>query len=189
MYFFYILGFVQILNDEVVSLWAVNDVKDGGINFGSTQLGTYFMVQGIILIIYQTFIFPLLINRFGCLKLFRFGMLVSAPAIALIPLSVLVVEVKIFIFYFFYFLFFLFFTFLFYFYFKTKKKGAVQLWSLLVALSLLKVVGFVSAFTCIFMMINHSAVPSQLGGVNGLAQSMVAFARGNYIILLFFFFI
>eukprot|EP01091_Cochliopodium_minus_P015672 TRINITY_DN5648_c0_g1_i1.p1 TRINITY_DN5648_c0_g1~~TRINITY_DN5648_c0_g1_i1.p1 ORF type:complete len:507 (-),score=122.96 TRINITY_DN5648_c0_g1_i1:69-1589(-) len=143
-----VLGFTQILHDELISLWSVNEVKEGGINFGPTQLGTYFMVQGIILIAYQTLLFPKFMGKFGTLKTFRFGSLIAAPGIALIPLSVLIAP-----------------------------KGKAELWTYLVSLSILKVIGFVSLFTSVFLLINHSTVPSKLGAANGFAQSMVALAR------------
>ena len=59
------LAFHAIVFDEAVSLWAVNEMEDGGVEFEPFDLGIFFGVSGIALIITQVLIFPTVVKKLG----------------------------------------------------------------------------------------------------------------------------
>eukprot|EP01091_Cochliopodium_minus_P014491 TRINITY_DN4925_c0_g1_i2.p1 TRINITY_DN4925_c0_g1~~TRINITY_DN4925_c0_g1_i2.p1 ORF type:complete len:181 (+),score=23.25 TRINITY_DN4925_c0_g1_i2:403-945(+) len=115
---------------------------------GPSELGTFFMVGGIVVLIYQTFIFPPIVNKFKPLIVFKVGILMVVPTMALMPFAN-----------------------------DFLNFGRVWLWVYLVSGTLIRSVGLVSAYTCVFMLINNSEEPRRLGAVNGFAQSLVALFR------------
>ena len=184
----------------------MNTPQDGGLGFESTSLGTFFMISGVIVLIYQIFCFPPLVNKFKALSVFKSGAFIAGPAIALLPISNFLVDVTFLFLHFLYFpslsllsllssLSISFFTFHLFLHFPSLsslsfllplpsflpvqlfKRGMVSVWSFVVCMTVLKVIGFIHMFSSVFMLINHSHVPSKLGAVNGLAQSLVALAR------------
>eukprot|EP01090_Pellita_catalonica_P019715 TRINITY_DN6794_c0_g1_i1.p1 TRINITY_DN6794_c0_g1~~TRINITY_DN6794_c0_g1_i1.p1 ORF type:complete len:499 (+),score=71.37 TRINITY_DN6794_c0_g1_i1:101-1597(+) len=143
-----VLGFWTVVFDEVFSIWSVNEPDEGGgLDFNSVEIGLTFAAGGITLVVTQLFIYPRVCAWFGPLKTHTYALIGCIPLVIAIPCLTYIAHVR---------------------------------WLLYLLLfptfSLMRGVRTL-CFTSVFMLVNHSAPPSQLGAANGIAQSAASFTR------------
>uniref|UniRef100_A0A8R7PRS0 Peptide/nitrate transporter n=1 Tax=Triticum urartu TaxID=4572 RepID=A0A8R7PRS0_TRIUA len=70
---------------EVFSLWAVSDRKYGGLSFSSQDVGRVLSISGLLLLIYQILIYPLVANSIDPITLVRAIALLTIPLLSSYP--------------------------------------------------------------------------------------------------------
>ncbi|XBI26891.1 probable peptide/nitrate transporter At3g43790 isoform X1 [Triticum dicoccoides] len=70
---------------EVFSLWAVSDRKYGGLSFSSQDVGRVLSISGLLLLIYQILIYPLVANSVDPITLVRAIALLTIPLLSSYP--------------------------------------------------------------------------------------------------------
>eukprot|EP01103_Thecamoeba_quadrilineata_P012144 TRINITY_DN3062_c0_g1_i1.p1 TRINITY_DN3062_c0_g1~~TRINITY_DN3062_c0_g1_i1.p1 ORF type:complete len:317 (+),score=52.02 TRINITY_DN3062_c0_g1_i1:716-1666(+) len=143
-----LLLFDCLLVDEIVAVWLSTSTQHGGMGFDSKQIGTYYSINGGIVIFLQIFIIPKLGDYFRQIAIFKTGCL-------------LLTVVYIFLFFQNYFLSF----------------GAFILWLAICIFALFKNGGASSVYIASLIMLNDSSPPGKLGAVNGLSMSTASILR------------
>eukprot|EP01047_Picozoa_sp_COSAG01_P066375 COSAG01_NODE_9148_length_2537_cov_1.123462_3_plen_262_part_00 len=64
---------IFIIYDEMFPVFGKTDVAQGGLGFTAEDIGSALSVGGVVLIIYQMFIFPNIVKRFGLINVYRLG--------------------------------------------------------------------------------------------------------------------
>lgn len=86
-----LISIISIIFDEVLPLWALSTIPNGGLEFQSSQIGMVMTITGFSLVIYTATVYPKIANYLGQEKSFTTGVLIMSPlciSITLIPLLV-----------------------------------------------------------------------------------------------------
>lgn len=146
-----ILAFTQITFQETYVLWCQTDRKYGGLSWSSAEVGTSLAMAGVLLLIFQMIIFPMMSAKYGYRRLYFWSWLVSVPLffvtafMADIRERILAGQ-------------------------HSEHAADAALWTLTALHHLVRVACQTFAFTSIMIMINNSATPETLGVVNGIGQ-------------------
>ena len=145
-----ILGFSDIMFQEVFPIWAWTPLNLNGLSMLPFQIG---MVQGVIgfIALFNQLIFtPWLVNNFGSRAVFRIFSLCSIlPLLMLIEIGRLV------------------------------KIEHVLLWFTIIPIYLCQRISIFICFTASTLMVTHSVPAEELGLLNGIGQSSIALGRAT----------
>lgn len=78
---------VQILFDEVMPLWAIAPLESGGLGLDTSEIGAIWGVMGVLMLLFQVIVFPLVAKRYGALKTMRGAVVLSVPALACVSFA------------------------------------------------------------------------------------------------------
>eukprot|EP01135_Chromosphaera_perkinsii_P004707 Nk52_evm18s294 gene=Nk52_evmTU18s294 len=147
-----LLAFYYIMMDESFPLYGKTIVEKGGIGFNSPQIGSILSVMGLSVLVSNVFLLPILMNKFGVLRCFRWSLIGSCPVPLFFPVANALS--------------------------KQYGKGTWPVWGMLMVLLLFKGFCAVFSFTSVMLFVNNSVPQSQLGRANGIGQSFSSLARG-----------
>eukprot|EP00762_Andalucia_godoyi_P000614 ANDGO_05294.mRNA.1 Protein ZINC INDUCED FACILITATOR-LIKE 1 len=147
VFVYMLMSFVYIISDELTPLFMVRAVDQGGLAFGSLELGIQQAFSGAGLVCYQLFAYAKLANRFGRLFMLRLGLFGAIPYFFLLPFLALFAAYRI------------------------------PLWCVIILMMSTRPIFSNSSFTSIFILINNTCLPEYTGEVNGIAQAAASFAR------------
>ncbi|KAI9292134.1 MFS general substrate transporter [Neoconidiobolus thromboides FSU 785] len=152
-----VIGLTRVMSTELTPFWASGDKRHGGLEFDTTQVGKLLSVAGLPLILFQVFIFVHLNDRFGSLKLLKFGFLGAAPIYLLFPATS---------------------------YFFDLNVIGYSVWIYLIILVTLRTFFNAILISSSNLAIIDSCPSHMLGKVNGIAQSFISFSRtlGPYLV-------
>jgi MFS family permease len=143
-----VLALTVVCLDEVFPMWAMLQPKDGGIGFTSSDIGYSWVPIGVVLMLFQLFIYHRLATRFGALMLFRAGMAVLCVIMALYPTLNMLAFVS-----------------------------RVALWLGVIPLVAARGLGATLSFTSANILLNASTDEVFLGRLNGSASAIGGLAR------------
>ena len=78
-------GFAQIIANEVFPLWVVTSAADGGFGYSSHHIGNAIMMSGPVTVACQVFAYPVLVRKYGILRVYRLGCLLYCITTVLMP--------------------------------------------------------------------------------------------------------
>ena len=144
-----LLAFIAIGYDEILPVFAKTSTKLGGLNLSASQIGVVLITGGVFLLLFQVYIFPLVLKNLGVTKSLRFASLVFALVSLIAPCASVhgVVEDE-----------------------KLK-------WTVLLLSQVTKIATLAVLFTTVIMAVNNSCLNLVKGRVNGAATTLAAFAR------------
>ncbi|KAI9335685.1 major facilitator superfamily domain-containing protein [Obelidium mucronatum] len=146
-----LLAFQNIILDEVFSLWIVTGSEDGGLGYNSAEVGIVLSIIGALALYMQLITYPQLTRKYAPISLFRTGaVLYLVPYLSYPILSG---------------------------YLNKTIENKTTIWILLICNLALRQFCNVITYTSIFILINNSASPGNLGLINGIAQTSAAFVR------------
>ena len=145
-----LLSFVNIIFDEVFSLYMVSPLIYGGLETTSTTIGSVLSIIGVVQLTCQLTVFPWLCMRFDVIDVYRAGITPYPIIFLLFPV------ISGFI---------------------APYNKPLAFTCLIIVLSVRQLCNVLS-FTGINMLTNISATRQQLGFVNGVGQTSAAFVRG-----------
>ena len=143
-----IIGFYQIVVQELTPLWALNDASHGGLDFEASDIGVVLTLLAPFQITCQLLLYPRAVERCGYRRLFFYTLLTSATFTALMPSASALHPWP-----------------------RSAQIAAVA------ALQCGIMVPIFFSFTTVFVLINNSVPRSSRGAVNGVSQSLVALTR------------
>jgi hypothetical protein len=149
-----LLGLMNTMADEVWPLWALTPVSEGGLAFSTDQIGAINAWSGVIQLLFNLAVYPILAKHLGLVKTFLVGLVASIlvfpsyPFIRYVPLPV-----------------------------KGDIGSSVLFWTVLGFLAMWRCTATQSCFSSIMTIISNSIYPEHMGAANGMGQSMVAFTR------------
>jgi hypothetical protein len=76
---------IFIIYDEMFPVFGKTDVAQGGLSFTAEDIGSALSVGGVVLIIYQMFIFPNIVKRFGLINVYRLGTRLTLLLMVIFP--------------------------------------------------------------------------------------------------------
>jgi hypothetical protein len=79
------ISFVQVIFDEVFSLWSSTSPKDGGLSFKSKEIGVALSYIGVMGLVTQSLIFPFAQRHFGTVPCYKYAMLLYSVTFLLLP--------------------------------------------------------------------------------------------------------
>eukprot|EP00937_MAST-01D_sp_MAST-1D-sp2_P006963 g6963.t1 len=144
-----IIGFYQIVVQELTPLWALNDAAHGGLSFGPSDIGLVITLLAPFQIGAQLFLYAPTVRRTGYRRLYFLTLLTSVVFCALMPSASVLAGVS---------------------------SRAARIVGVAV-LQLGIMVPLFFSFTTVFVLINNAASRANRGAVNGVAQSLVALTR------------
>jgi MFS family permease len=142
-----VYGFVGTVIIELLPIWLVLRVEDGGLNFNQRQIGILNAVSFVFLLIWCLLAIPRIINKFGSLFSFRVSIILGAPPILLFPTVNYLHYIPI------------------------------LAWAYLIFVYVWRYSFFQVVFSSMTIMSNNSVTSANMGRLNGIAQSMVALTR------------
>ncbi|KYQ91458.1 hypothetical protein DLAC_08425 [Tieghemostelium lacteum] len=152
-----VVGFYYTMHDEAWPIWALAPIKHGGLSFTSRQIGACGAAGGLIVIFIQLFIIKPTVKKYGIIKVFCFGNVLSAIDFILYPvLSLIAVQPGEA---------------------STHILQEILFWILLIIVVLIRQFAGQFVFTPVMTLINNSATSKLKGQANGLGQSLVALSR------------
>lgn len=151
-----LLGQISICWEELFSIWSVQSPANGGLNFSSSEIGSFIALAGFITVVFQWFIFPPIAKRISILALFQWGMILGLPSALIFPNVTYLLSIRFWIW----------------------GSENMVLWSVLCIFLIVRYTTSNLSFTAVFILISNSAPTWKLGAVNGLGQSIVALGRG-----------
>ncbi|KAA8496900.1 putative peptide/nitrate transporter [Porphyridium purpureum] len=80
-----LIALAWVIQDETYPLFAASPAAAGGLGFTAPIIGATLAFSGTVLIVYQMLIYPLLTERYGLKRLFRWGAFSGAVTFALFP--------------------------------------------------------------------------------------------------------
>ena len=153
-----IFSLTSISTEEVFSLWAVSTRESGGLSVNPQFIGSVIAVQGVCSMVFQMFIGPKIVQRWGLINSVQRGMVIAALSILPIPLmSDLLLAPTEHVFD------------------STSKTIYVGLF--MAALAALRQVGFYLCFTTSFVLLNNSVPSTHLARVNGFAMGVASVSK------------
>jgi len=142
-----VYGFVGTVFNELMPLWLVLKVEDGGLGFVQRQIGIMNAVSFVFLLLWSLIFVPRIIKRFGCLITIRSAIILGAAPIALTPAVNFVASYRI------------------------------LTWACLIFVYVWRHSAFQAVFASLTIMSNNSVSPLNMGQLNGISQSSVALTR------------
>jgi hypothetical protein len=142
-------AFLQCIATEIFPLWVVTSVNDGGFGFDSNLIGIAVGISGVAIIVMNLVVYPLLVDWYGLLRVYRMSAMLVAISLILMPSVPL-----------------------------TRQLGSPALtWACLVLLLAIYNSACQWVLTCVFTLINNSCYSHQRGTVNGIGQTFAALGR------------
>lgn len=143
------IAFIQIMGDELYTIWAVAEYNEGGIEFSSDYLGITLTIGGLTLLLTQLFWFPWFSKYMKPLRIFQVGLFICAPIYFVFPWvrEIYIPPYELM---------------------STERK--ICLWTVLLTLVIIRVFAAIQAFTTSMIVTNNSVTPERLGSANGLGQ-------------------
>ncbi|KXN66444.1 MFS general substrate transporter [Conidiobolus coronatus NRRL 28638] len=83
---FGLLTMAMVFNNELFILWSVTSIEKGGLNFNTNDISNILTSGGLILLIFQLYLFPKLQKRLGALKLYRYSFSIFIITCVLMPM-------------------------------------------------------------------------------------------------------
>lgn len=142
------LGCIGLVSQELLPLYVINDRAHGGFGLDSSAIGLLALSGGPWMIASQAFLFERCTAALGVLRVNEVSLVLFALCMATTPLQSLAAALP---------------------------EGA--LWSILVVHYGITTFIRVTCFTCTFLFVANSALPSDRGKVNGLGQAAVSVFR------------
>lgn len=142
-----ICGLIQVAMDEMIPLFCWTPISDNGLGIAPWEIGLVSFVGGLFIFLYQLGAGAWINNKLGSRRAFRIGLLIGVPATALTAELRFVAHIQ------------------------------WLMWILLIILVMLRMLSTQMYFTAVMIMINNSVSFENMGQVNGLGQSLVAFCR------------
>lgn len=139
---------------QMFGVWASGSVQDGGLTFGSTSIGLFFISWGLLLPLFYKVIWPKIIKwkdehgrHISCWNVARIGIFLAMIEVVSFPFLNMIANNK------------------------------VGLWIALEVLVIIGVLGYNIYPLTFQMIINASVVPQYLGSINGLMTTAMAVAK------------
>lgn len=148
------LGLIGTMFDDVFPLFSMAKRENGGLDFGTDQIGIINAFSGAITIPIQLMLYPVVASSYGLLTSFRFGLLLAIPLFPLFPLTNFIKHPSV-----------------------NSISENILFWSILCLQHFIRQVSSQLCFSGIMTAISNSVLPENMGTVNGLGQSLVAFTR------------
>ena len=75
----------RTFSDEMFPVFAKTSILKGGLDFEATDIGSALSIGGIVLIIYQTFVYPLVVRKVGLIRSFNGGCVMTLALVLVFP--------------------------------------------------------------------------------------------------------
>jgi MFS family permease len=145
---FGIIGFAYTISDEILPLWSMASIEEGGLGFNTSDIGMMNAISGAGMAIMQLFIFHRIAKKLSLIKTLRLGLFLSIPLFLSFPFVNLI-----------------------------ARRNKIVSFIILIFLYLVRVFSGQCSFSSVMTLINNSADFKHMGAINGLGQSSVAFFR------------
>jgi MFS family permease len=143
-----LLGMSVSALSEVLPLWALLPIAEGGFSMDSTEIGFLLLIGAPLQLIGQVFVFDRAVRRFGFLRTFQLAMTWVGLWVFLMPFAH-----------------------------EMASDNVYATWAVLAISWAMVSAVWMFAFTATFGLINNSTLAKNRGTANGLSQSMVAIGR------------
>jgi MFS family permease len=143
-----LLGMCVSALSEVLPLWALLPIAEGGFSMDSTEIGFLLLIGAPLQLIGQVFVFDRAVRRFGFLRTFQLAMTWVGLWVFLMPFAH-----------------------------EMASDNVYATWAVLAISWAMVSAVWMFAFTATFGLINNSTLAKNRGTANGLSQSMVAIGR------------
>ncbi|KNE72027.1 hypothetical protein AMAG_15970 [Allomyces macrogynus ATCC 38327] len=140
---------VEITYMEATVLWAKLPLDQGGVAFDSADIGFITSLNGVVTLVFQLLLFPMIERKLGPLTLFRVGTLLPIAAHQLQPRIPQL--------------------------WPGASHGTYR--AIAAVLQSFAGIGSTCAFTTVFVMVSNSALDKDKGSANGLGQTFASTAR------------
>ena len=134
-------------------------IADGGYGFNPAKFGILASIAGLIALFMNIVIVPIIIRRFGAVASFRIASIIYLPTVIVYPLLTKLAP------------------------FNDQTGMFILFISLLLLLSMWRILAMNTLFTGIFILINNSVRPENRGKLNGFGQSLVSTTRAIGIVV------
>ncbi len=148
VFMYAIYGLASIMWFEIVPLWMILPIQDGGLSFSEREPGILSAICGVFVLFFQLFVCARVLDKLGALNTWRLACVYAMPFFAIYPLLA-----------------------------KTMDVSMVLLWACLIPILLVRHSAANLQITAVSVLINNSVPSDQKGRLNGLSQSMVALFR------------
>jgi len=138
--------------DELFSLFAVAMPAIGGLGWTSPDLAVSLALMGMVQLVAQFILYPMINARISTLKLYRCSLAVYIPLYMSCPVIS-------------------------YYGYVWGEDGGRWIWYLMLVTLTVRFTLSTFSYTAVMLMVNNSAPLDQLGTVNGVGQTSVSFAR------------
>ena len=138
-----------ILIDELLPVIGKMRREAGGLGMSEAEIAELLIIQGVSLVVFQLFIFPRLVARFGEGRVFKWGSVCALVALSTLPVSIWL----------------------------GNSSGPAGRWVFVGGALALKTLGMGCCFSLTFVFINSAAKGRRLGAVNGISQSAASAVR------------
>lgn len=138
---------------DVFPIWCWADRKNGGLEFNPQEIGNSLAISFLLIVVVQQRVYGMLVNKYGCSKVFSIGIYVMLPTILIFPEQTLIAYDERLL--------------------KISLVVSVLIWNLF---------GYIN-FTTINVMVNDSVTPNKRAKLNSLSQCVGSLFRalGPYI--------
>jgi MFS family permease len=143
------LGFIQIIFMEVLPMWLWTPIANGGCGFYVWEIGLLNAATGGFIVLTQLVYTPWMNNKIGIKKAQIVSNALTLPIYFLMP------ELRL----------------------LAQLGQKAWLWILLIMFHMWRTALVESSFTSVILQVNNSVPKRELGTMNGIAQSVVSFAR------------
>lgn len=146
------LGAIEIAFNDVFPIWLWSPVANQGLGMEPYEIGLLAALTGTFIFVSQITLTPWLNTRFGMKTAYNLTTILSIIPLFLLP------DI----------------------YHFASKDTIWIMWALLIYIYLWRMVWVEASFTSTMLLINTSVPPSELGVLNGIAQSLVALGRAIF---------
>lgn len=143
-----ILGLLAITQTEIIPLWLVITREEGGFDSSAARIATLLMALGPFQMAQQAFVYPRLVKRFQYKRLLVYALAIMGVCSIILPYTTMLREIS-----------------------------DVAAWVGLFVMFIAMVLARVTAFTCVFVVLNNSSTSHTRAQANGLAQSVTSIAQ------------
>jgi hypothetical protein len=136
--------------DEMFPVFGKTPISNGGLDFEATDIGSALSVGGIVLIIYQTFVYPSLVRKVGLIRSFNSGCMMTLVLVLVFPFIHLL---------------------------RKNDANPVALWGTLLLLFTWRMVASANCFIGSMIIVNNSVDRLNLNRVNAVCQALASLFR------------
>ena len=144
---------IYIIYDEMFPVFGKTSVAQGGLSFSAGDIGSALSVGGVVLIAYQTFVYPTLVRRTGLVSSYRSGTWMTLLLVLIFPFVHLLAPED------------------------GSDESAVALWAALLCLFTWRMVASANCFIGSMIIVNNSVDYANLNRVNGVCQALSSLSR------------
>lgn len=76
---------IKTMSDEMFPVFGKTPILQGGLDFEATDIGSALSVGGVVLIIYQTLVYPRLVRKLGLIQSFNSGCMMTLVLVFVFP--------------------------------------------------------------------------------------------------------